>query len=47
MLSGEGTVFKIAATHPPTMNFPITLVQEHPDTKNKEMKTHMLREVKK
>ena len=34
MLSGEGAVFRIAAMHPPTMDFPVTFVQEHPDPKN-------------
>ncbi len=34
MLSGEGPVLKIAAMHPPTIDFPATLAQEHPDPKN-------------
>ena len=34
MLSGEGAVFKIATMHPPTMDFPVTLVQEHTNPKD-------------
>ncbi|GAG93727.1 unnamed protein product [marine sediment metagenome] len=34
MLSGDGPVFRIAAMHPPTMDFPVTFVQERPDPKN-------------
>ena len=33
MLSEEGAVFKIEAMHPPTMDFPVTLVQNHADPK--------------
>lgn len=29
--AGEGPVFKIAAMHPPTMDFPITFIQEQPN----------------
>jgi len=34
MLSGEEAAFRIVAMHPPTIDFPVTLVQEHPDPKN-------------
>jgi len=29
-----GPIFRIACMHPPTMDFPVTYVQEHPDPKN-------------
>lgn len=34
MLSGQGAIFRMAAMHPPTMDYPVTLVQEHPDPGN-------------
>jgi glucosamine-6-phosphate deaminase len=33
VLSTAGTVAKIAAMHPPTMDFPVTHIQEHPNAK--------------
>jgi glucosamine-6-phosphate deaminase len=32
-LATRGTLLRIAAMHPPTMDFPVTLIQEHPRAK--------------
>jgi glucosamine-6-phosphate deaminase len=32
-LATAGTIAKIAAMHPPTMDFPVTFIQEHPNPK--------------
>jgi glucosamine-6-phosphate deaminase len=32
-LSTAGVIAKIAAMHPPTMDLPVTFIQEHPDPK--------------
>ena len=33
ILAGNGSVFRIAAMHPPSMNYPVTYIQEHPNPK--------------
>lgn len=33
-LATAGVILKIAAMHPPTMDFPVTFIQEHEDAKN-------------
>lgn len=34
-LATQGTIARIAAMHPPTMDFPVTYIQEHADAKEK------------